>query len=633
MTQLSQAALHKALPIVATAYGRKFGARVIVGKCPSSAYTDGKTIVVPNVPESFPKAVLWGFLGHECAHVRYTDFNAGWGRGMRKSLVNILEDARIEREIVNEYPGLYGDLMAVVQYMVDEDHFGKPENGGASEALQYYCLYHLRYRVLGQTPLDNHFRLADEALKRELPRGAQTRLKALLRKVPVLASTQEAVSLADDILNMLEEEQEKEQKKSEQQNSSGDSEDDSDDDAGADSSGDSNDDSDDDAGADSSSDSDDNSDGDAGADSSSDSDDDSDDDAGADSSGDSDDDSDDDAGADSSGDSDDDSDDDAGADSSGDSDDESDDDSDDMDADAAAKALRSILDADDDDAIEDAVTSLRQSMEQSDDGAQGPIEIPDPSMPYQGQSAIGKQLLADVRQTSNRVKAQLMGLVQASKRTSRQVKRVGRRVDHTKLHRLASGDSRLFSSRADKRSPNTAVHLLVDMSSSMSSSRQQGSQPYVIANQAAMALGLALEGIPNVNPAISFFGGNSADDAIRIGLKHGERFNSAIEARFTVTPWGCTPMAEAVWYAGYELAQTREERKLLIVLSDGGPDCDQSTHDALKLFASGGVEMIGIGIMDNAISRFIDNSVVINDLGDLRQTLFAMIQQSLTHAA
>lgn len=568
MTQLSQAALHKALPIVATAYGRKFGARVIVGKCPSSAYTDGKTIVVPNVPESFPKAVLWGFLGHECAHVRYTDFNAGWGRGMRKSLVNILEDARIEREIVNEYPGLYGDLMAVVQYMVDEDHFGKPENGGASEALQYYCLYHLRYRVLGQTPLDNHFRLADEALKRELPRGAQTRLKALLRKVPVLASTQEAVSLADDILNMLEEEQEKEQKKSEQQNSSGDSEDDSDDDAGADSSGDSDDDSDD-----------------------------------------------------------------AGADSSGDSDDESDDDSDDMDADAAAKALRSILDADDDDAIEDAVTSLRQSMEQSDDGAQGPIEIPDPSMPYQGQSAIGKQLLADVRQTSNRVKAQLMGLVQASKRTSRQVKRVGRRVDHTKLHRLASGDSRLFSSRADKRSPNTAVHLLVDMSSSMSSSRQQGSQPYVIANQAAMALGLALEGIPNVNPAISFFGGNSADDAIRIGLKHGERFNSAIEARFTVTPWGCTPMAEAVWYAGYELAQTREERKLLIVLSDGGPDCDQSTHDALKLFASGGVEMIGIGIMDNAISRFIDNSVVINDLGDLRQTLFAMIQQSLTHAA
>ena len=80
-----------ALPIVAAHYGATFGVKVKVGG--STAATDGDTIVVPNVPETYPKAVLWGYLTHEAAHVRLTDFSvwrtAAASGELRKHLLNI----------------------------------------------------------------------------------------------------------------------------------------------------------------------------------------------------------------------------------------------------------------------------------------------------------------------------------------------------------------------------------------------------------------------------------------------------------------------------------------------------------------------------------------------------------------
>ncbi|WP_157840111.1 hypothetical protein [Escherichia coli] len=41
--------IYSALPIVAAAYGEKLGVKVAIGN--DDAYTDGKTIVVPNIPD------------------------------------------------------------------------------------------------------------------------------------------------------------------------------------------------------------------------------------------------------------------------------------------------------------------------------------------------------------------------------------------------------------------------------------------------------------------------------------------------------------------------------------------------------------------------------------------------------
>ncbi|MBK5964145.1 hypothetical protein CCR95_08620, partial [Thiocystis minor] len=65
--------LHRAMPIVAAALGRKFGVNVIVGGMNASrtASTDGQTIWLPDLPpDSALREVAWGFLAHEASHVR-----------------------------------------------------------------------------------------------------------------------------------------------------------------------------------------------------------------------------------------------------------------------------------------------------------------------------------------------------------------------------------------------------------------------------------------------------------------------------------------------------------------------------------------------------------------------------------
>ncbi|YBQ82567.1 hypothetical protein ACOP3E_25135 (plasmid) [Escherichia coli] len=53
--------IYSALPIVAAAYGEKLGVKVAIGN--DDAYTDGKTIVVPNIPDDYPNMdAVWGYL-------------------------------------------------------------------------------------------------------------------------------------------------------------------------------------------------------------------------------------------------------------------------------------------------------------------------------------------------------------------------------------------------------------------------------------------------------------------------------------------------------------------------------------------------------------------------------------------
>lgn len=88
--------LQRALPIVGSALGRKLGVRVEVSG--NRACTDGECIWLPAFDPKRPEQELlsWGYLSHEAAHVRYTDFSLDYeGSALRRRLTNLLEDIRI----------------------------------------------------------------------------------------------------------------------------------------------------------------------------------------------------------------------------------------------------------------------------------------------------------------------------------------------------------------------------------------------------------------------------------------------------------------------------------------------------------------------------------------------------------
>ena len=68
-------------------------------------------------------------IGHEVGHALFTPYE-GWHdspeklKGCPRSYINVIEDARIERKIRNEYPGLVGPFLRGYKVLADQEFFG-----------------------------------------------------------------------------------------------------------------------------------------------------------------------------------------------------------------------------------------------------------------------------------------------------------------------------------------------------------------------------------------------------------------------------------------------------------------------------------------------------------------------------
>ena len=610
----SKSTIHNALPIVAAAYGEKFGVKVEVAG--HEAHTDGKTIVVPNVPETYNMDVLWGYLAHEAAHVRFTDFAAPRTPGLHATLTNVLEDCRIERAMMSLYPGTAKTLLDVAQYMVDQGHYSHvKESDHPAQILTGYCLYWLQSQAVGQPCLTPYMQGAKQALEAKFPMGAVLRLNVLLRNAVAAQSTADASTIASQILVMIQEEAEKEQQKQQEQQASQDDQDsqnasddqppqgagaqgDQDDQGSRDGQGSNQDDQQGQGDRADPSSQPQGEDGQDGQDSSAST-------QPQGSSG-----QDDDQGATATQ---------ASPGAGG-----------QVSAEDGAKALQQVLSAGAGDLGLDAREALKAELfEAARQGGNPDYQTVRTGKQAHKDDFTGEALLNEVRGATSKIRAQLAGMVQASLRSSSITRRSGKRLDASKLHRAALGDSRVFLRPADKKRPNTAVHLLVDMSGSMNAVAGD-TRRHFIARKAALALALALDAIPNVNPAVSFFGGYESDP-VQMAVKHGESVQ-ANAGRFGVLPNGGTPMASAIWYSAFALSKTREDRKMLIVITDGDPDSQDATEKAIELCERSDVEVIGIGVGTNSVRHLFDQSIVISDFDQLQTTLFKLMEAALVAA-
>ena len=93
----------------------------------------------------------------------------------------------------------------------------------------------------------------------------------------------------------------------------------------------------------------------------------------------------------------------------------------------------------------------------------------------------------------------------------------------------------------------------------------------MLANAVCYAVGKALQGIPGVNLGITAFpGANRAKRGATVApvLRHGEK----LTARFPEIAYGMTPMAESLWWVMQQMCLLRENRKIILIITDGEPD-------------------------------------------------------------
>lgn len=589
--------IHEAFPIVATALGRRFGVSVEFGG--DEAKTDGQRIYLPALDlDTDAKDAAWGFLCHECSHVRFTDWQQ-WQRAtsspLRAQMTNVAEDIRIEQLIALEYPGTKGMLDKALDHVMDAGYLQPPgPDEGLPSLVFTYALARMRYGHLGQARLADTARVAGEALEAHLSSGVRTRLDVLLQQGGMLGSTQEAVQLADRLIKVLEEAEQEARERADQQeqtqsggneatNAAGDA-------ARSPGAGDT---SQDGAGKGAAS----------GAQS-----------AKGDESGN-------DAGG--------------GSDQSagdapprsattegGDTP---------LSDRALSEALQSVLQATQDELGKDLGSQLAEQLEQAGehDRRRASTCNVHPSRVVVRRGASGAAVPHEALDNSRQLQARLKGIVQASQRRRPMTGRRGKRIDSARVWRIGVGDPRVLRREADRQSPNAAVHVLVDQSSSMGNR-----DPERLAMASAASLSAALYEIKGVNPAVSSFPHNSDDGVCARIVGHGQSPRRSIE-RFWHGPNAQTPMAESMMACLIPLLQQREARKLLIVVTDGQPNGAfgaDGVADLNRRCHVSGVEVIGIGIGVD-LSHLFPHWISITEVGELRDRLFDLAQRSLVSAA
>ena len=545
--------LKNALPIVAAAYGEKFGVKVLIQG--QDAFTDGERIVIPTANPDDPhyQQIAWGYLAHEAAHIRHTNFEMvqkASSKPIRKALLNIIEDVRIENELAKDYPGTRRSISQVIEYMVDTQQMCVPEQLEPASNLQAWLLFRLRCHFLGQIALTPLYQAIDERVRQLFPAAAMSRLSAMLTAVPSLASTGEVLKLVDAIVAMLEEESRPPQDESDA---------DGGDDIGQDASNYSNNSSDSQTPE-------------------------------------------------------------TGSSAMGDAAETRDSDNSDQ-----ADNLRQALEASAAQFEPDTFAQVAEVLSEQAEGHQGVTPL---SLPQAEQAMLGDEAILTLSASeSAQIRARLRGMVQSSQDNRNHAKRHGLRVATHRLAASQAGESRLFIQRQPRIAPNAAVHLLVDISGSMGKPIGEGNRKYFhVANEAALALAMALEGIPGVVPAVSYFPGIHQEVSIALLPKQSVRHRAAC---FDQKPRGCTPMAQAMWFAANSLLAQKQKRKLMIVLTDGDPDDWAATHDIVDRCRRSGFELLGIGIQTRSVEKFFPQSIVINDVKDLKRELFEVTQQLL----
>ena len=169
---------------------------------------------------------------------------------------------------------------------------------------------------------------------------------------------------------------------------------------------------------------------------------------------------------------------------------------------------------------------------------------------------------------------------------------------------------------------DTAVHILLDSSGSMHG------ESIKLAVQACYAVGKALEHLSGISLGITSF---PAYREGKIGVfplvRHGQKMTD----RMQMQAHGGTPLAEALWWVMRQMFILKENRKVVLILTDGLPDDVTQCLQALEALRKTGVEVYGIGMKFDCISSLLPDtsSKVISRFEELSPALFEVLQHAL----
>ncbi|WP_027798553.1 cobaltochelatase CobT-related protein [Paraburkholderia dilworthii] len=272
----------------------------------------------------------------------------------------------------------------------------------------------------------------------------------------------------------------------------------------------------------------------------------------------------------------------------------------------------------------------------------------------QGDSAAWRVLRAEARANTAPLKEKLERALSADERVRWRREQERGEIDRTALARLATspGYRTPFRTQRPSKGRNVAVTLLIDRSGSMAGRKIE------LARLCASALCDALTQLSFDCEVLGYCSLESAPMKLlyerqraagadlrrynrfveRLDLKVYKRFGAADMSGIAALDCGHeNPDGEALAWAAARLADHPAERRILMVFSDGYPSTGDGDPQVLRsdlrervaAIGKRGIELVGVGVLTDAVEDFYPHNVVVSRLAELPSTVFSVLSSML----
>lgn len=202
-TTMNNKLIMQSLPLVAAVLGNKYGVQVTIGG--SKAFTDGNSINLPTLPLDCDETLLGlarGYIDHESAHIRETDFvslKSAQLNPLEMNIWNCIEDWRVENKLAAIFPGCRGNFAWLIQHFFRSE----PEKRGGLSAniIPDWILLTVRSWDVSEVA---ESRDRNRAVIENKYRGLCERLEPVLQEVQARClTTDDSIAYAKKIVSLL----------------------------------------------------------------------------------------------------------------------------------------------------------------------------------------------------------------------------------------------------------------------------------------------------------------------------------------------------------------------------------------------------------------------------------------------
>jgi cobalamin biosynthesis protein CobT len=271
-----------------------------------------------------------------------------------------------------------------------------------------------------------------------------------------------------------------------------------------------------------------------------------------------------------------------------------------------------------------------------------------------GESSAWRALRSEARAETAALRNRLERALKADEWTHWRREQERGTIDRAALARVATqpGYRTPFAQKRVNQGRDSAVTILIDASGSMAGAKIR------LARLCAAALADALQQLDFACEVLGYSSVESPElralrDAQRAAGADMRRYNRSTERldlyvykRFDATDLSgiaqiaCgheNPDGECLSWAAARLAERSAGRRILLVLSDGYPATGDGHPAILRAdlqrrvaaIAQSGIELIGVGVLDDAVETFYPESVVVHTLSELPTVAFEVLSRRL----